>query len=713
MCRSTALPFLLIPICLFFFGQAQAQQDNAVLQPGKTLERTIARGQVQHFSITLEQDQFLQLVVDQHGIDVVVRVTSPEGRSLGEFDSPNGNEGPEDVTVTSSTAGTYYVEVRPLGQFEEEVSGRYEIRIVELRHATEQELQAGKNQEVRKAQGIALMTKLTETLPEIRLPQTRVRAQTQAARLLWASDEKLAGKLISDAVAGVREYIERVDSADQEYYQSYTTAMQLRQDVFSVLADHDPEAALTFLRSTRTLASPDEGQRNSNLEQERRFELSVANQIIAKDPKRAFQIAEETMKNGYSSGLTDTIAGLREVDPESAGALAKEIAAKLSAEKFTVNPEAGNLAVNLLRLAHTPRNQRIHGNAAPPDNPLLSEQEYRDLFKRTLTAGLTFTPVQNNFYSLESNAARIILNSLKSMTAELESYAPGSSAAVEKKTIELNTPPDQQTRVWQKYQETINSGSIEEGLEAVGQAPPEVRDSLYQQLASKAEGSGDPARARQIVMDHILNPVQRQQILSNLERQEIYNAISRGKIEEALRSISSLRTPKERANMLSQIVNQIGPGKKRAAALSLLEQARSMLGASPQAEDQEQMNALLQISLAFSRYDPKRAFEVIEPLLDQFNEMSTAAVALNGFGQQYYQDGELIMQNENAVAIAANQIIPVLATLAVADFDRAKADVDRLQRPEVRVGAILAIAQQMINPQPSQLRVGGYRRVSE
>src|SRR6266850_195475 len=64
-------------------------------------------------------------------------------------------DGPENVSVIAETAGVYRIDVAPLGGYEN-ASGRYEIKIVELRKATEQELQAGKSQEVLKASGLAL-----------------------------------------------------------------------------------------------------------------------------------------------------------------------------------------------------------------------------------------------------------------------------------------------------------------------------------------------------------------------------------------------------------------------------------------------------------------------------------------------------------------------------------------------------------------------------
>jgi len=108
------------------------------------------------------------------------------------------------------------------------------------------------------------------------------------------------------------------------------------------------------------------------------------------------------------------------------------------------------------------------------------------------------------------------------------------------------------------------------------------------------------------------------------------------------------------------------------------------------------MRALLEIARAFSRYDSNRAFEIVEPLVNQFNEISESALKLNGFGQRYYQDGELIMTNGNAVAETGNQLAMALSYLAVANFDRAKIAADGIHPIDVRINVYLTIAQQSI-----------------
>jgi len=695
-----SLATLLGSILTLIFGLSSnewiaAQSQITPLQVGIPVERTIGRGQSQSFSISLEQDQFLQLVVEQRGIDVVVRVVSPAGKSLGEFDSPNGTDGPENVSLISAMAGVYRIVVAPLGEGEDVVPGRFEIRILELRVASAQELQTDKNQESLKIRGVALLTEIAGSLEQIKLPPTRVRAQLQAAQLLWTSDEKFAAKLIAAAIEGVKEYLAQASDGDQDYYQTYAQGMQLRYEVLQVLGPHDPEMALSFLRSTNTLTNPDPGQKASQRTQELQFEVMLANQILAKDPKRALQIAEDTLKRGYSSSLLDTINRLRITDAEAAAKLTRQVAAKLQGAKLLRDQDATNLALNLLRVAHAPA-RRGPTSTAKTDPPLLSEPEYRDLFEKVIAEGLSYSPPTVSGYSPERDTAQNILNTLKSMSAGMAGISAANLEAVEKKLSEFNTGINSQNTLWQKYHATINSASLDAGLESVAQAPLEIRDQLYQQLAQKAIAAGDFDRARQILKDHITNPSRLQQVLSNLDQHAIQVQASKGKFEEALRIVSTLRTAGERATILAQIVNQIGPGQKRETALNLLEQVRSMLAPSARVQNQEQMSALLELARAFSRYDSKRAFEIVEPILDQFNEMSAAALVLDGFGQQYYEDGELDMQNGNTVATAATQLTAALGTLALANFDRAKAGAERIGRPEVRLSAYLAIAQQAI-----------------
>src|SRR6266576_6660172 len=387
----TLLPLLLLS--LFGVRAANAQAGPTSLQPGTPLERALAAGQSHSYTISLEQDQFLQLIVDQHGIDVVVRTFSPTGRRLREVDTPNGTEGPEDVTVIAETAGVYRIEVTPLDQ--SPPPGRYEIKIVELRKATEQELQSGKNQEVLKAKGLALLSEASELLPTLHRPQTRAGFQIRAAQLLWSSDEKLASKLMEQAIESVKEFIADIDNSEQEYYESFQVAMQLREQVVEALAPHDPELALNFLRATRTLSPPEFVQVGVQGNQELQLELLWSSQIIATDPKRAFQMAEDTLKRGASPSLNDTLNRLRAKDPELAAKLAHDIATKLMNERLLRNPEAAYLAAGFLRIVRPGGRTQLGGGDGAANTNLISEDEFRDLFQKVLTEALSYSSAPN------------------------------------------------------------------------------------------------------------------------------------------------------------------------------------------------------------------------------------------------------------------------------------------------------------------------------
>ena len=679
---------LLLLAVLCSATNAQTTQQHGSLQPGRPIERELQPGQSHQYTVNLAENQFIQITVDQHEIDVIVRVFSPSGASLGEFDSPNGGEGPEHVSFVAITAGIYRVTVGPLVEKDTTTTGRYEIKIVEVRRATDQELKTSKNVEVTKAKGFALLADIETMIPQIKSAHTRIKAQLQAAQLLWDVDQKRALSLFAEAAAGLKEFISSVDPDDGQYFAA--AVMQLRQEIVQALAPRDPDAAISFLQSTNPTS-------NSAFEQAELFrhesvlELAIADQIISKNPKRALQIARKNLKEGYSPSLTNTLLELVRKDPELGAELANEITSKLVGEKLLQRHDAAFVAANLLRFIPASEVGPESTNGSPPP-PFLSEDRIRELVQKVLDEAVSYAPPPRQSYDPARDAAWNMLHALKSL-ARLDAITPGGTAAVEKKLAELMNSGEGAHVV---YSSRGKPEELEVSLEAIGKMPAEVKEQQYLQLAYNEGANGDVTRAREIVNERIANPFQRRQALKQLDQTEMYQALNKGKVEDVLRILSGFRNSRERAQQLSQIAMQMGPGLKRATALRILEQARGMLSHEVQAENGDQMQALLEVARAFLRFDAKRSFEIVDPLVEQVNVLSAAARTLNGFGTDYYNDEELDFQNGNSVVNVVTHMSSVLGNMAVVNFDRAKATADRIRAPEARLKIYLDIAQQTI-----------------
>lgn len=121
----------------FLFNPAAHSQESQALEPGKPIERELAGGQAHSYQITLAVGQYLHVVVEQRGIDVVVVAFGPDGKQLVEVDSPNGTQGPEPVYLVTESGGNYRLSVQ--SPEKNAKPGRYEVKIEELRAATPQD----------------------------------------------------------------------------------------------------------------------------------------------------------------------------------------------------------------------------------------------------------------------------------------------------------------------------------------------------------------------------------------------------------------------------------------------------------------------------------------------------------------------------------------------------------------------------------------------
>jgi CHAT domain-containing protein/Tfp pilus assembly protein PilF len=115
----------------------QGENDERPLESGKPIEREMAGGQKHYYKFALEAGQYLQLVVDQKGIDVIVRLFDAAGKKLSEGDNPLGAYRPERVSIIADTSIGCRLEVLPAQN--DAPAGRYEVKIAALRTATAQD----------------------------------------------------------------------------------------------------------------------------------------------------------------------------------------------------------------------------------------------------------------------------------------------------------------------------------------------------------------------------------------------------------------------------------------------------------------------------------------------------------------------------------------------------------------------------------------------
>jgi tetratricopeptide (TPR) repeat protein len=128
-----------------------AQPDTMFLQSQHAIARELNRGVEHHYRLALEADECVHVIVEQHGIDVVVRVHSPEPHApAAEIQDDITNQGQEAVEVVSEGPASYTLAVAAAPG--SNAAGSYAIR-VESRHAATSTERA--RQDVRRLRTVA------------------------------------------------------------------------------------------------------------------------------------------------------------------------------------------------------------------------------------------------------------------------------------------------------------------------------------------------------------------------------------------------------------------------------------------------------------------------------------------------------------------------------------------------------------------------------
>jgi CHAT domain-containing protein/Tfp pilus assembly protein PilF len=111
--------------------------SQSALELGKPIEGELAGGQSHSYQITLVEGQYAAVLVEQRGIDVVVRLLGVDGEMILAFNDEYRSEGEEKVDMVAQSTGRYELMVEAGSKIAPAAS--YRIRIAEIRPATEKD----------------------------------------------------------------------------------------------------------------------------------------------------------------------------------------------------------------------------------------------------------------------------------------------------------------------------------------------------------------------------------------------------------------------------------------------------------------------------------------------------------------------------------------------------------------------------------------------
>src|SRR4051812_38602019 len=133
LARLGAHPFWLS--CWIIAGLFSAPISGIGAEPTRLeqrtpVERTLAPGEAHTYAVAITAGQYLRIVTEQMGVDVIIRAFTADGALITEVNNPGGGYVSEVLSFLSKDSTSYRLELTP---FPGSSSGRYRIRIQELR----------------------------------------------------------------------------------------------------------------------------------------------------------------------------------------------------------------------------------------------------------------------------------------------------------------------------------------------------------------------------------------------------------------------------------------------------------------------------------------------------------------------------------------------------------------------------------------------------
>jgi hypothetical protein len=564
-------------------------------------------------------------------------------------------------------------------------------------------------EEQRKAQqelehkALALLDDIIKEGDTFKQPENRIQIKATSAYILWKYDETRARNLFREVTVSMADLLNNPpDGETPDNARVFGGAKMLQGEIAQMMGTRDPRMAREFLRATRVRSSQPGKEGGPTEETNAQMDLTLAAQVAQSDPKLTVEIADEYLSKGLPYQLLNVITELRAKDPDAAAKLADKMMTKLRAEKLSENEGASQVAVGLLGIATEKQESKEQEkeNATATKTPLLDQAALRELTEMIAVE------------ALRGSGNYQILYSIRSMMPTIEKYAPARAAQMKQKLSktmqdeeagEGEDAEDPEVEGVEDYRTLLEKGSADELLAAASKSQSPIREMYYQSAAVKLAADGDAEHARQLINEKVKDAEQRKNMLVEIDKAVAMAEAEKGKVEQSRKLLGELHTNEERVQLLTQLAIGANTKGEKKIALKFLEEASTMI--SQRAKSSKQLGSQLAVAHAYAQIEPSRSFAILEPVVDQLNELLGAAVLLYGFSsEEFVRDDEIMLKPLVTILSFAGggfvQYNGDFALLARADFERTKNLMDKFQRDEVRIMMRLNLAQGILAPLP-------------
>jgi len=554
--------------------------------------------------------------------------------------------------------------------------------------------EAGKTKQRRQT---VLLEQIIADIPNLKLGENRALVYAKIGNIVWKADEKRARAFFQNAVGELinAQISAEADKKNIGYQNDLLTGQTTRPQILQAIAARDAELALEYLYKTRTeivvKALSTTTPKNSKIsnysnnysylaQNENNLEQGFVRLAADQSPERAVKLLRQSLKKGFSNETLNLLKKLHTKDAETADELASEIVGKLVNSSFSADNQLNYQNINVATVFLT---EFIREKNQSEKYLKFDDSQMRILADKLIS------------FFLKQNESRGYYNAY-SILPIAEKLAPSSVAGL--KQNQKNNPRHGMFSEYDPEVSKLFNGetTAEQLLIAAKKFPASSRRQIYQRAANKLAQQGDINRATEILTDNFDEDALEQEI-HNLNSQYSYNLISAGKFAEAENLIDGF-PENSRVGALINLANAIfqkNQTENKSYAVAVLGKARASISEKPQ--DTTEMSNLMQIISAYGTIEPVEAFRLFEPLVPQINELSEAAVIINGFQRNSnIRQGEFVINNNNSWGFYGADF-SVLSKLSTGDFDRVLNLIDSFSRGEMRISLKLQLAETILN----------------